>query len=144
MIQPFYYLPFLDKRQLNLSLNVKKKKKERKTARDKCSKVKRKCFKSCVFRYVSTCHLVFTLIQKAEHQSEQIFDMGGPSRYGWVGDLEEKGLNAEDTKLLNGTAQSGDKWCPKPAKWQSWPLNQSEVTVEVQSRLPPPWEAAIW
>lgn len=48
-----------------------------------------------------------------------------------------------DKKLLNRTALSGDKWCPGPVECQEWPLNQSEVSVQAESRLPPPRVAAI-
>jgi len=62
--------------------------------------------------------------------SEQIFDMGGPDGSGCAGDLEKRSACIlEDAKLLYRTAQSGDKWCPRPVKSQKWPLNQSGVTM---------------
>ena len=69
------------------------------------------------FQPVPAALLVFTLIQKADPQSERAdFHMGGPGGYGSGWDLDKRSECGPGVEQLNGTAQSGDKWCPAPAK----------------------------
>lgn len=87
-----------------------------------------RCFVYDILHTVRATLLVFTPIQKADPGSERAdFPMGGPPGYGWGWDLDKRPDRGPGVELFTRTVQSGDKWWPALAKWQKWPVHQSEV-----------------